>query len=72
MNKLIQALFVALLPASLCIAQDCKPIFDDNSSKAFFASSPNLATQADEYIKSAREDYAKNDFENASKKMYIA
>ena len=72
MNKLIQALFVALLPTSLCIAQDCKPIFDDNSAKAFFVSSPNLATQANEYIKSAREDYAKNDFENASKKMYIA
>ena len=72
MNKLIQSLFLALLPASLCVAQDCKPTFDDNSAKAFFAGSPNLKTQVDDYIKSARADYSNNDFETAAKKMYIA
>lgn len=71
-KKILSITFVSILPIAYCIAQDCNPTFDTESAKTFFANNPNLSQQIDEYIKSARADYAKNDFENASKKMYIA
>ena len=71
MKKII-ALLVGILPIQICLAQDCIADFDASTAKTFFDNKPNLTEKINDYIKSARADYAKNDFENASKKMYIA